>query len=38
MKNNKVKIVGNLTSHILRAMEENEKIEKNRKKNLDKSK
>ena len=38
MKNKKAKLVGNLTSHILRTMEEIRKIEKNGKNNLDKSK
>ena len=38
MKIKKAKLVGNLTSHILRTMEEIKKIEKNSKNNLDKSK
>jgi hypothetical protein len=38
MKKHKAKLVGNLTSHIMRTMEERKKIEKNRNKNLDKSK
>lgn len=38
MKSKKAKLVGNLTSHILKTMEEMRKIEKNGKNNLDKSK
>jgi len=38
MKKKKAKLVGNLTTHILKTMEEMRKIEKNGNKNLDKSK
>jgi|TARA_B100000073_G_scaffold346122_1_gene356772 hypothetical protein len=38
MKKKKAQLVGNLTSHILKTMEEIRKIEKNNDKNLDKSK
>lgn len=38
MKKKKAKLVGNLTSHIMKAMEELKKIEKNGKNDLDNSK
>tara|TARA_Y100001937_G_scaffold24291_1_gene34942 strand:- start:535 stop:651 length:117 start_codon:yes stop_codon:yes gene_type:complete len=38
MKIRKVTLVGNLTSHIMKAIEEMKKIEKNGKKDLDNSK
>ncbi len=38
MKNKKAKLVGNLTSHIMRTMKDFKKIEKNGKKDIDKSK
>lgn len=38
MKKEKGRLVGNLTSHIMRCIEEQRKIEKNGNKNVDKSK